>query len=123
MIVSHGSSQVVYRIDSVDYTCYTPAENRIIASIILEEEYCDSLLVQCANENDELNNQLSILNNQYIESKRYNNELSIQLDNCILVGREYEASYFDTRDKLKRTNTILYTSLTANLILILITIL
>lgn len=120
MIVLQGISQTVFKIEDKRYTCYTNEENRIIAIIMAEGEYCDSI-----NTNNEaiilnLSSQLDIYENSYMESITYNEELIEKLDNSIFTAIEYKTDLDKTKKKLNKITTILYISLPLNVVLLLI---
>ena len=117
MIVSHGTSQTVFIIDSVRYSCYNNDENRIIAEILFEEQYCQVMLNLCDKENDELRIQKQKFENYYIQSRKYNNELQRQLDQSIIIGKEFEQAYIETDRKLQISNKRLTYSIIGNIIL------
>ena len=117
MIVLQGLSQVVYQIDDTRYTCYTNEENRTIAEFIVSWDYCEDMLELCNSENNELRTQKQTYETYYIASKKYNNELSRDLDNCLLIGKEYQELYVETKAKFNRGTNLLYTSIVVNVIL------
>lgn len=120
MTVLPGTSQTVFMIDSVRYSCYTNEENRIIAEIMFDEEYCYIFLHLCSEENDELRIQKQKYEAQYIQGKKYNNELQSQLDSSLNLAEAYYSAYKETNYKLDRRNNLLRFSGGANVVLLLL---
>ena len=83
MIVLPVSSQVVYIINDNRYICYNDFENREIAKLILQGEYCEDLKLNYKNQII----QLEYINNNLVIA---NTVAKNTIDSIIYISNKYD---------------------------------